>query len=133
MKVIKFSELGISGLAPHGQQALQIINQITPFDAESLGDPQKRMKANPLFSPFYLANINRMQIRFFRQLFLTQFSRFAVFANRFAKNFEGLLTRHSLLGKHCRVKLKTPNMGLFTPCASAGSLHELTPYLESEL
>jgi hypothetical protein len=106
------------------ESLLQFFNQIPSPDAEGLGDPQKGMKANPLFATLHFADINRMQIRFFRQFFLTQLGRFAILANGFAKNFKDLLTRHSLLGNHCRVKLKTPNMGLFSPCASVSSLHE---------
>jgi hypothetical protein len=79
----------------------KLINQVTPPNAEGFGNPQKGMKADPLLAALYFANINGMQIRFFCQLLLTHFGRFAVFANGFAKDFEDLLTRHSLSANHC--------------------------------
>ena len=63
--------------------------------SNSLGNPQKRMKANPLLTTFNLANVNWMKIGFFSQLFLIQASLYAVLANGIAENFKLLrLARH---------------------------------------
>ena len=73
----------------------EFVNQIARFDADSLGDPQKRMEADPLLATFNFANINWMKVGFFGQLFLAQARLYAVLANGIAENFKLLrLARH---------------------------------------
>ena len=53
------------------------------------------MKADPLLATFNLANVNRMKVGLFSQLFLTQARLDAVLANGIAKYFKLLrLARH---------------------------------------
>ena len=68
---------------------------IARFNSDGFGNPQKRVKADPLLATFNLANVNRMKVGFFGQLFLTQTRLYAVLANGVAENFKLLeLARH---------------------------------------
>ena len=93
---------------------LEVFDEITNPNTQGFGNPQKRVKADPLLSPFNFANINRMQISLFRQLFLTHSNLVAVFPNGVSKRFK-VLSRacHSGSGKQGGLELKTPNKGLF--------------------
>ena len=51
---------------------LKIFNQITHSHAKGFGNSHEGMEAHRLFSAFNLAEIDGMQIGFFRQLFLAQ-------------------------------------------------------------
>jgi hypothetical protein len=74
------------------------------------------MKTNPLFSALNLADINRMQVGLFGQLFLTHPDLLTMFPNGVPKNFELSRMRHSLSADQDRSKVRTPNMGLFSTC-----------------
>ena len=72
------------------------------------------MKADPLFTPFNLANINRVQVSLFRQFFLTQSRSVAALADGIAQDFKLLrFAWHHLAGKQEAGEPDTPNMGLF--------------------
>ncbi len=45
------------------------------------------MEADPLLAALHFADIDRVEIGFFRQFFLTHFGLFAVFSDRLTKNF----------------------------------------------
>ena len=94
----------------------QLVDQIPRADSKSLSHPQERMQANPLLAAFHFPYINRMQIGLFGQSLLAHSGLFSAIANGITQDFELSRTRHSLLGKHGRVKTRTPNMGLFYPC-----------------
>ena len=66
----------------------EFVNQIARFYTDSLGNQQKRMKADPLFTTFNFTDIDRMQVGLFSQLFLTQTCHDAVLENGFAKKFK---------------------------------------------
>ncbi len=96
------------------EQQSEVVNQIAHSHPKGFGNPQKRVKAYPLLSPFNFAYINRMQVGLFRQLFLTHADLVAVSPNGVSKSFKILSqARHNCLGKQGRLELKTPNMGLF--------------------
>jgi hypothetical protein len=92
---------------------LEFVNQIACFDSKRLGDTQQRVQADPLLSAFDFSHINRMQIGFFRELFLTQANFFSAISDGVAQDFQLSRTRHNPLGEQDRRNLRTPNMGLF--------------------
>lgn len=107
--------------APNAQseRRSKFVNQIAGFHAKSFGHPQKRMKADPLFSPLDLADINRMQVGLFRQFFLAQSRRVAALANGIAQDFKLLrFAWHQLPAEQEGEKSDTPNTGLFCACPS---------------
>ena len=72
------------------------------------------MKADPLFAPLNLADINRVQIRLLRQFFLAHANPSPAITDCFAKNLELLwTTRHSASQKQEQRNPNTPNMGVF--------------------
>jgi hypothetical protein len=92
------------------------MHQIPHPHAEGFGNPQERMKTNPLLSPFYFSNINWVQVSLFRQFLLTHADLITVFPNGIPKNFKVLSCAcHSLPRKQGGLRLRTPNMGLFFP------------------
>ena len=66
---------------------LEFRNQIAEANAEDFGNSQQGVQANPLFSAFNFADINRMQTGLFSQFFLTHASLFAIFTNGITQNF----------------------------------------------
>jgi hypothetical protein len=91
----------------------EFVNQIARFNFQSLGDPEQSVQTDPLLSAFNFPHINRVQIRFFRKLFLAQASLFAATPNGVAQDFQLSRTRHGLLAKQDQRNVRTPNMGLF--------------------
>jgi hypothetical protein len=66
-------------------------------NAQSMRDSQQGVEADPLLPAFDLADVNGMQICFFREPLLAQAKFGAVFTYSFTKNFELLSRRpHSL-------------------------------------
>jgi hypothetical protein len=91
----------------------KFVNQITDVNAKSFGNSQKRVQANPLLSAFDFADINRMQVGFFRQFFLAHADMLPAIPNGVTQDFQLSRTRHSFLAKHESAKTRTPKMGLF--------------------
>jgi hypothetical protein len=95
------------------KQFSQFVNQIANTDIEGFRNSQKCVKTDPLFSAFNFANVNRVQIGFFRELFLAQANFFSAISDGVAQDFQLSRTRHNPLGEQDRRNLRTPNMGLF--------------------
>ena len=98
----------------------KFVHQIADANAKGFGYAQQCVQADPLFSTFNFANINRMQVGFFGQTFLAQASMLAAVADGVTEDFQLARTRHSFLGKQDRVKHDTPNMGVFLYCRFLG-------------
>jgi hypothetical protein len=98
----------------------KFVNQIAGANTESFGDSQQRVKTDPLLAAFNLANVNRVQIGFFGQLFLAQNSLLAVVANGITQYFELSRARHNATAKQRHAGWRTPNMGLFGACKFLG-------------
>ena len=118
---------GIAGVARHfpwttasTARQLQFVHQIADANAEGFGYAQQCVQADPLFSTFNFANINRVQVGFFGQTFLAQTSQLAAVADGVTEDFQLARTRHSFLGKQDCPKHDTPNMGLFLSCTFSG-------------
>jgi hypothetical protein len=111
---------GVSLIVALLARCSQFVHQVTNANAKSLCYPQKRVQAYPLLTPLDFANVNRMQVGFFCQLFLTHAKMLATIPNGVAQNFQLSRTRHSFLAKHLRPKMNTPNMGLFCYCMFLG-------------
>jgi hypothetical protein len=103
-------------LAEVGVQRSQSVNQMACLCPESLRNAQKRVQADPLFTAFNLADVNRMQIGLFGQPFLAHPYGLAAVSDGLTQDFQLARTRHSSLRKQDRAKLNTPNMGLFLSC-----------------
>ena len=117
--------------AANDAQQSQFINQIAGFYPKSLRYPQKRVQADPLLSTFNLADINWMQVGLFSQLLLAHPCGLATVSNGVTQDFQLARTRHGTLGEQDRVKLNTPNMGLFLSCSFSGKGVETHDGLES--
>jgi len=118
---------GVAGVARHfpwttasTARQLQFVHQIADTNAEGFGYAQQCVQADPLFSTFNFANINRMQVGFFGQTFLAQTSLLAAVADSVTEDFQLARTRHSVSGKQDRAKHDTPNMGVFLSCTFSG-------------
>ena len=80
------------------------------------------MEADPLFPPFDLANVNRVQFRPLREFFLAQSLLFAGLPDGVAQDFEMFrFARHNPSAKHEGRVANTPNMGLFVHFLSCHS------------
>jgi hypothetical protein len=77
----------VARLNKNGESRLEFFNQVAHTDTQRLGNSHQGKNTGRFFSPFQFANINRMQVGFFRQFFLAQFGAFAVATNRFADDF----------------------------------------------
>jgi hypothetical protein len=107
-------------------RALKVSEQVAGLNAQSPGNPQKRVQADPLLTPFNLSDIDRVQIRFFRQLFLAEASLGPATADRGPKGLELLSgRRHSPERKQESAKRNTPNMGALFLLAVLSSSEKL--------
>ena len=70
------------------KSGLKVIHQVAHLYAERFGNPYQGMKADPLLSPFHFADINRVQVGFFRQYFLAHARLGAKFPDAIPQNFE---------------------------------------------
>ena len=92
----------------------QLVHQIADTDVERLGNSHERHYAGGFFAPFQLANIDRVQISFLGQFFLTQLGTLSETANAFADNF--LMSQgfgHAYSGKQEAAGKNTVNSPLF--------------------
>lgn len=103
------------------------LNQIARAHSNSLGNPQKRMKADPLLAAFDLADVNRVEVRLFSQLLLTQARLHSVLTNGISENSElWRLARHSLSSEQKGQNANTPNMGVSSTWLPSGVRVEFT-------
>ncbi len=87
---------------------LDIRNQLAQTNAEGFGNPNQRANANRFTPALNFAEINGVQIRLFRQFFLTHSGIFAVFADCFANFFlMGRMCCHSSLGNQQSAGMNT--------------------------
>lgn len=79
---------------------LNIVHQITEANFQCFGNPDQGVNTHGLLAAFHFSDVDRMEIRFFRQDFLTQPRRLAVMSNRCSDDFTVTVACcHSLLRK----------------------------------
>ena len=84
---------------PRPGSGLNLRHQIAQANPQRLGDPHERMHAHRLFAPLDFADIDRVQLRLFREFFLRQRGALAVFPNCFTDDFAMLVGfRHRCVG-----------------------------------
>ena len=89
------------------------------------------MEADPLFATFDLADVNGMEVGFFRELFLAQASPGPVASDRVAQDFQVRSSaRHKSLEKQIRREVNTPNMGVFIFLRSGGDHYKMRRELD---
>jgi hypothetical protein len=113
-------------LEGNGVRRLEVAEKVAPANAQSFGNPQQSMEADPLLAAFDFTHINRVQLGLFRQPLLAHARLGTVLADGGTKNSELLsLSRHSLERKQEETESNTPNMGVFFVLASMGELEKL--------
>jgi CheY-like chemotaxis protein len=106
------------GLQPPTGCQSNFVHELPHLHLESLGDPNQGGNAGRFLAPFHFADIDGMQVGFFRQFFLTQSSLLAEAANGFADDF--LMSHwfcHSCSRKQEVDEINTVHSPLFFPCA----------------
>jgi hypothetical protein len=104
--------------AVRGSRDSQFINQIAHPDAKSLGDSHEGMNTGRFLASLQFANVNRMQVSFFRQSFLAHFGALSEPANGFADDFRmSQRFSHALSGKQEAGANDTVNSPLFCSCS----------------
>jgi len=100
-----------------GPTISKLVNQISNTNTKSLGNPREGKNAGRFFAAFQFTDIDRVQVGFLRQLFLTQFGTFSKTANGFANDF--LMSQsfcHAFSGKQEAGRNKTVHSPLFLSC-----------------
>jgi hypothetical protein len=117
--------------AVRGSRRSQFVNQITHPNAKGLGNSHKGMNTGRFLTAFQFANVNRMQVSFFRQSFLTHFGAFSESANSFADDFRmSQRFSHALSGKQEAGANDTVNSPLFCSCSFSATGLEIDVNLE---
>lgn len=102
-------------------QQSQFVHQIANANAEGFGNTQKSKDAGSFLASFQLANVNRVQVSFFRQFFLAKLGALSKSANGFADDLlvsQGF--RHAVSGKQEAGEINTVYSTLFFPCLFLG-------------
>ena len=117
--------------AARGSRHSQFVNQIAHPNAKGLGDSHEGMNTGRFLASFQFANVNRMQVSFFRQSFLTHFGALSEPANGFADDFRmSQRFSHALSGKQEAGANNTVNSPLFCSCNFSTTALEKDDILE---
>lgn len=105
----------------------EFVHQVAHPHSQRLGNSHERRNAGGFLATFQFADIDRVQIGFFRQLFLAQFGGLAKFANGVANDFLMLLGFfHAFSGKQEAGRSNTVHSPLFHLASGEETIYKLS-------